>query len=396
MKLLFVADGRSPIALSWMRHWVEAGHEVHLVSTFACRPDPSLAGLEVVTVAYSGAKRRPEPVEGRRPPARSALWGARTLNLRTTFRQWMGPLTVGRSSRRLTGIIQRLHPDLVHAMRIPFEGMLAADAIAATPDAPPLLVSIWGNDLTLHAPSSAPMRHYTEWTMQVADALHADCQRDVRLAKQWGFKLGQPTLVMPGNGGVRAELFHPPDHPVEAPVVINPRGFRGYVRNDTFFKAIPLVLERRPGARFVCLAMAGEPQALGWIRDLGIAHAVELLPLIPHEALGDVFRAAQVVVSPTTHDGTPNSLLEGMACGCFPVGGDLESIREWITPGVNGLLADPADSRSLADAILRALDDPALRAGAATHNAEILAARADYEANMRRAEDFYARLTAKK
>jgi glycosyltransferase involved in cell wall biosynthesis len=396
MKLLFVADGRSPIALSWMRHWVEAGHEVHLVSTFACRPDPSLAGLEVVTVAYSGAKRRPEPVEGRRPPARSALWGARTLNLRTTFRQWMGPLTVGRSSRRLTGIIQRLRPDLVHAMRVPFEGMLAADAIAATPEAPPLLISIWGNDFTLHAPSSAPMRHYTEWTMQVSDALHADCQRDVRLAKQWGFRAGQPTLVMPGNGGIRTELFHPPDHPVEAPVVINPRGFRGYVRNDTFFKAIPLVLERRPGARFVCLAMAGEPQALGWIRDLGIAHAVELLPLIPHEALGDVFRAAQVVVSPTTHDGTPNSLLEGMACGCFPVAGDLESIREWITPGVNGLLADPADSRSLADAILRALDDPALRAGAATHNAEILAARADYEANMRRAEDFYARLTAKK
>ena len=33
------------------------------------------------------------------------------------------------------------------------------------------------------------------------------------------------------------------------------------------------------------------------------------------------------------HDGTPNTLLEGMACGCLPVAGDLDSIREWLKPG---------------------------------------------------------------
>lgn len=396
MRLLFVADGRSPIALNWIRYWVEGGHEVHLVSTFACRPALALASLEVINVAYSASRRPREMVEGRRPASRSLVWGARTLGVRTRFRQWMGPLTVGRASRRLAGIIARIRPDLVHAMRIPFEGMLAADAIAATPDAPPLLVSVWGNDFTLHAPSSAPMRHYTEWTMQVADALHADCQRDARLAKQWGFKPGQPVLVAPGNGGVRAEVFHPPARPVEAPVVINPRGFRGYVRNDTFFKAIPLVLKDRPDAHFVCAAMAGEPQALGWIRKLGIESSTELLSPLPHTDMAEVFRSAQVLVSPTTHDGTPNSLLEGMACGCFPVAGDIESIREWITPGVNGLLADPSNPQSLAEAIVRALNDASLRGEAAARNAEMIAARADYGANMGRAEVFYRQLTGKK
>jgi glycosyltransferase involved in cell wall biosynthesis len=60
----------------------------------------------------------------------------------------------------------------------------------------------------------------------------------------------------------------------------------------------------------------------------------------------DVFRGAQIVVSPSIHDGTPNSLLEAMACGCFPVAGDLESIREWITHGQNGLLFDANDAAS--------------------------------------------------
>ena len=76
--------------------------------------------------------------------------------------------------------------------------------------------------------------------------------------------------------------------------------------------------------------------------DSGIEyqHAVELLPPLSHAQMAEVFRRAQIVASPSIHDGTPNTLLEGIACGCFPVAGDLESIREWITPNENGLLFD--------------------------------------------------------
>jgi glycosyltransferase involved in cell wall biosynthesis len=174
--------------------------------------------------------------------------------------------------------------------------------------------------------------------------------------------------------------------------VINPRGFRGYVRNDTFFQSIPKVLARRPDARFLCASMAGEPQAQKWIEQLGIQASVELLPALPHHKMADKFRSAAVLVSASTHDGTPNTLLEGMACGCFPVAGDLESIREWITPGVNGLLVDPSDPDSLAEAILSALDQPELREKAAEENRRIISARADFSQNMSRAEAFYSRL----
>jgi glycosyltransferase involved in cell wall biosynthesis len=187
-------------------------------------------------------------------------------------------------------------------------------------------------------------------------------------------------------------VFYPPAQPVTDPVVINPRGFRGYVRNDTFFQSIPKVLARRPDARFLCASMAGEPQAQAWIDQLGIQEAVKLLPALPHPAMADVFRSAAVLVSPSTHDGTPNTLLEGMACGCFPVAGDLESIREWITPGVNGSLVDPADAGALAEAILMALDQPDLRARAQQHNRQMIAERAEYTQSMERAAQFYRRL----
>ena len=376
MRLLFIADGRSPIAQNWIRYFAERDDEVHLVSTFACSVDFPLNGFEITPVAFSSIKKQTQ-----RPGSASS----QALGLRTAIRHLLGPLTIPRASRRLRSIIQKVQPDLIHAMRIPYEGMLAADAYTGIP----LIVSVWGNDFTLHAPSTVLMRHYTNWTMKVADALHADCERDIRLGKEWGFNPTKPTLVTPGNGGIRMDIFYPPTKPVEEPVIINPRGFRAYVRNNNFFKAIPLVLGKHPNAKFICASMAGESQAQQWIQELNIDHAVELLAPMPHSQMADVFRGAQIIISPSIHDGTPNSLLEGMACGCFPIAGDLESIREWITPNENGLLFDSTDHQSIANSIMQAIENKSLRLFAAGLNIKIIARRAEFRQCMDQADKFY-------
>jgi glycosyltransferase involved in cell wall biosynthesis len=379
MKILFVADGRSPISQNWIRHFVQHGDEVYLASTFACSLDFPVKELEITPVAFSSVQK-----VNRRPGTRSA----RTVGLRTMIRQWFGPFTIRRAADRLHGFIERVKPDIVHAMRIPYEGMMAADAYTGAP----LIVSTWGNDFTLHAPSTRLMEHYTRWTMKVADALHADCQRDVRLAYEWGLARDKLSLVAPGNGGIRTDIFYPPQKPMEEPVIINPRGFRPYVRNDVFFQAIPFVRAKHPNAKFVFALMAGEVQAETWIRELGVRDSVELLPPLPHAQMADIFRRAQIVASPSIHDGTPNSLLEGIACGCFPVAGDLESIREWITPNENGLLFDSNDARSIADTICAAIENISLREKAASRNHEIISTRAEYQKNMKRAQEFYKKV----
>ena len=391
MRLLFVADGRSPTALNWMRYFTERGDDVFLASTYACKPDLKLSGFEYIPVAFSQTRSAPtHPAASGTTRKSGILWGASTLQLRTAIRQWLGPLTISRAAGRLRGMIARTRPELVHAMRIPYEGMLAADAAGLAP----LLVSVWGNDFTLHAPSTPLMRHYTRRTLKTADALHSDCQRDIRLGRKWGFAPQKPTLVIPGSGGIRSDIFFPASGPAETALVVNPRGFRAYVCNEAFFHAIPLVLKHRPDARFACPAMAGERQVLEWIDKLGIGAAVDPLPHCSQAELAALFRSAQLVVSPTTHDGTPNSLLEALACGCFPVAGDLDSIREWITPGKNGLLVDATDPQALADAILRGLNDPGLRKDAAGINAAVIAERAEYGQSMSRAAEFYQKLVA--
>ncbi|MEE9217432.1 MAG: glycosyltransferase family 4 protein [Anaerolineales bacterium] len=328
-----------------------------------------------------------------------------TIGLRTLIRHWLGPATVSRSAKQVRALITEIEPDLVHAMRIPFEGAMAA---ASNPIAP-LLVSIWGNDLTLHAPTTPPMRNLTRRTLSRTNALHTDTRRDAELAQQWGFADDRPQMVLPGNGGVRRDIFFPgepgqSEHPAltqvlemlspEVPVVVNPRGFRAYVRNDTFFKAIPILLERVPTAVFLCPNMAGQRKAEEWIERLRIGDSVHLLPKLTPSDLAVVFRRAQVSVSPSEHDGTPNTLLEAMACGAYPVAGDLQSIREWIEDGKNGTLVDPASADQVAEAIAHALEDAELQERAAEENIRLVETRADYKQGMQRAQAFYEEVLA--
>ena len=399
MNLLFVADGRSQIALNWIRYFTETDHEVHLVSTYPCTPELRLASLTIIPVGGSElAGSQPSTTSGQRARLRKLV----PVGVRTALRQWLGPLTLPGAARRLRAVVEHTRPDAIHAMRIPFEGMLATQAnlTQGKIELPPVVISVWGNDFTLHATVNPRLARLTRQALARADALHTDCFRDQRAAREWGFVAKKPAIVLPGNGGIDLEIFYPHTDPSsiqtgakdEGQIVINPRGIRAYVRNDTFFRAIPLVLTHKPYVRFLCPWMMEESQALRWVNDLGIGHAVDLLPRQTRPQMAELFRRAQVAVSLTEHDGTPNTLLEAMACGCYPVAGDIESIREWIIPGVNGSLVAPNDPAQTAQAILGALEVDAKREVAAVNNIQIVRQRAEYLTCMAQAEAFYRSL----
>jgi glycosyltransferase involved in cell wall biosynthesis len=386
MKILLVADGRSTTTRAWVRAVNRLGHQVILVTTYPCAPLDGVEADVTLPVAFSalGGSGAGNLATAQKTALRGMVTRARSLFL--AARYLLGPLTLRYYGPRLRWLVERIQPDLVHAQRIPFEGMLAAYA----PREVPLAVSIWGNDLTLHAAGSAQMAALTRRTLARADALIADAQRDVRLARAWGLDRTKPVLVVPGNGGIdldeikavkqRVQAGQIPSafDPGDSPLVINPRGFRtGSVRQDTFFQALPLILQRKPGIKFVCAAMAGQKEALNWISRLKLEGKVSLLPHLPQEQLWQLFARAQVSVSISQHDGTPNTLLETMAFGAFPIAGDIESLREWITPGSNGLLVEPASPQGLAEAVLLALDNPDLRRDAEVKNSLLIAERAE-------------------
>lgn len=402
MHILFVADGRSPTTRRWIQSARALQHEITLISTYPCDPLAEAQNTLVFPVAFSSygtsTKNSPSTPLSKPGPTQRLLKRFRSLFL--AVRAWLGPLTLPGSAASFRKLVEQIHPDAVHALRIPFEGMLAT----YTPTDIPLILSIWGNDLTLHAPASPWMRARTIQALHRANGVIADAQRDIRLARQWGYPYDRPTLVAPGNGGVdlaglRREASgaisapgntpSPTPHP--GPLVINPRGLRAYVRNDTFFQAIPLVLERNPQVRFVCPAMAGQAEALGWVSKLRLEEQVQLLPSLSQGQLWNWMMHSDAVVSISNHDGTPNTLLESMVCGCFPIVGDLEALREWITPGRNGLLVEPGKPQDLAAALLLALENPGLRQAAAETNLRLVQERCEINLVRAQMQVFYQR-----
>jgi glycosyltransferase involved in cell wall biosynthesis len=396
MRILFLADGRSPIAQSWIGGRIEDGHEVHLVSSRAqdAARLPGLASFRCLPLIS-----RPRGQRGQGASAAVTQRSAASLAASKFALHWLAPLWIAERAQRFAHMARELEPDLTHALRLPLEGMVAARAMERDARSWPLAISIWGNDFTLHAPASPFMTQWTRRAMQRADALHVDCKRDVSAAGSWGFERGRAVLVAPGNGGIRSEVFHPVRQPAgwaqrwglpaDATVFVNPRGLRGYARSDTFFKALPIVLRDLPTAGFLCVGMAGSPLAEGWVRRLNLADRVRLLPALSPGEMAAVFQGAVASLSITTHDGTPNTLLEAMACGCFPIAGDIASLREWIRDGENGHLVPPGDAAAVARAMVSAARSSDLRTHAAQINTRLVAERGEARAVGRMIDEFY-------
>lgn len=401
--LLIVADGRSPTTLSWINNILTLDLEISLISTFPCQQPPGITHFHILPVAFSKFSTRDIQKTRLRHQQKSVSGIKRMVRkfapVFQILRYSLGPLTLQKYAQSLRQIVQDIQPDLIHALRIPFEGMLAS----SNPDNIPFLVSTWGNDLTLHAKGSILMRRHTRRCLQRADGLISDTHRDIRLAKDWGFDADAPTLVVPGSGGVdldaiqRSAGFNESQYniPLQGDWVVNPRGIRpGSVHQEAFIAAIPMVLAKHPDTLFLCPGLAGKEQIIKKVEKSGISEKTFLLPRLSQRDVWGLMKRSSLFISPSSHDGTPNTLLEAMACGCFPIAGDIESLREWIDPGVNGYLVDPRNPESLAEAIIKALEFPELRVKAARHNMKLIQTQADRRTTIPKIQNFYNRFIA--
>lgn len=391
MHILITADGRSPIAINWIRMVLDAGHMVTLVTTYPCQEIPGVEHIIPLHVAFGSLAGG-----GSSPSSALRRLVRRFRPLFQAARNTFAPLGMERAGRQFSRLVEQVQPDIVHALRIPYEGILASH----TPPGIPLVVNIWGNDFTLHANSSRMLGRLTTGTLRRADALMADTRRDLRLAVRWGFDSTKPALALPSAGGIdleqvgaavplpfRQEVFA--KIPKDIPWVVNPRGIRAYTRTDVFFQSIPLVLNRWQNVRFLCPGMENRKEAEDWVQRLGIDDHVHLLPVLSQDDLWRLFSRSVMSLSITMHDGTPNTLLEAMSCGSLPIAGDLETLREWITPGVNGLLVDPNQPQAVADAMLLGFANPQLFRTAAEINRNIILERAETRMVREKLQKFY-------
>ena len=82
---------------------------------------------------------------------------------------------------------------------------------------------------------------------------------------------------------------------------------------------------------------------------------------VPNGSLRELYNTSKVVIDLSDHQGLGRIGLEAMACGAATVLTRIGGINEYIRDGENTLAVDPQDEPSAIQAILRLVDDEALR-----------------------------------
>lgn len=146
---------------------------------------------------------------------------------------------------------------------------------------------------------------------------------------------------------------------------------------DRLIAALPAVLARRPDVTVLVVGDGAERQRLEQqARDLGVAHAVRFLGAILHAGIRTYLNGADIFVSLYHYSNVGNPLLEALACAKCIVTIDNGATGKLIRDGETGLLVHEQALEHLPGALLRVIDDPALRARLSS------GARADAEANL--------------
>jgi glycosyltransferase involved in cell wall biosynthesis len=172
----------------------------------------------------------------------------------------------------------------------------------------------------------------------------------------------QAQTVLINGSGVDLEHFHPVPAPKNAPVfllvcrLVKDKGVVEYV------EAARIVKSRHPEATFNLLGPFdyNNPSALSrqqietWQQEGLITYCGETEDVRPFLSASSVF------VLPSYYEGTPRSVLEAMAVGRPILTTDVAGCRETVVEGENGFLVPRGDSKALADAMERFIDNPAL------------------------------------
>jgi glycosyltransferase involved in cell wall biosynthesis len=114
---------------------------------------------------------------------------------------------------------------------------------------------------------------------------------------------------------------------------------------------------------------------------------VKVLPRMAYPALRDLYAAASVVVVPSRvvdHPSGITTLFEGMAMGRAVVASDIGAANHAVRDGANGVLVPAGDALALRAAIVRLMQDAALRARLGNAARETIVSEFSYASYVRR------------
>jgi len=274
--------------------------------------------------------------------------------------------------------IKKYHPSTVHALELQNAGYVALKGLKKNkPDGLRLLVTNWGSDIVWFQ-EFPKHKQRLERLLSIADAHSSECERDVALAKDLGFK-GQVMPVIPNAGGfTEADLTMPRLTAVQRKTIAL-KGYDGWVgRAKVSIEAIRSMALELHGHEIVVYSANRSVLKLAKKveRETGLSIKANGKGKLTHKQVLELFARSRIYIGLSESDGISTSMLEAMAMGAIPVQTSTACCDEWFQD--SGVAVHEISVPAVVDAIRKGLklaEDPSH----AAKNLETIKQRANAE-----------------
>jgi len=370
LKICYIADANSVHTKRWLRYFVNRGHEIHLIP---------LADYN------------------------KKISGVIYHNLKIKFKAIPKLRTIEKIIR-LRKLIKIISPDIIHGHYVSGGGYLSHFS-----GFKPLVITAWGSDIYLYSKQTFIEKILTKRTLQNADLITAD-SNDLR---NEAIKLGaseEKSYII--QFGVNTELFHPGYNVSNLKrelkikdnekVIFSPRAMKPVYNIDNIIRAFKLLQKKFSNLKLILKLYLKEDEGYKkyiekLVKELSVEEQTIFIKRVEYSTMAKLYNLSDVVVSVSSTDGTPMSVLEAMACGCNIVASNIPSLQEWIKDDWNGHLVNVKDpeeiSRKIEKCLLMKFDE---RQEIINQNLNIIKEKADYYSNMKKMEKLYCSLAGGK
>ncbi len=287
--------------------------------------------------------------------------------------------------KRLQRYIKKTDPLLIHSMETQGAGYLVSEVkpLFKREQFPVWWHTNWGSDIFLFG-RLQQHKQRIQAVLRQCDFYSCECNRDIRLAREFGFA-GQTFPVYPNTGGFDLEALQNIRRnatPTSMRKTIMLKGYQGWAgRALAGLRALERCADVLKGYRLVIYSntAAADIQIAAELFSVSTGVPVELMP----ENSGNIeilkkHSEARISIGLSISDSISISLLESMAMGSFPVQSDTSSANEWIVDNETGFIVPPEDPEIIEQALRKALANDDMVDKAATKNWNTIAEKAEY------------------
>jgi hypothetical protein len=245
---------------------------------------------------------------------------------------------------------------------------------------PPSIITCWGSDIYLFGRLKEHEPKIRE-VLRTFDYYSCECERDVHLARTYGFR-GSVLPVFPNSGGFDLAQISSlrKAGPISKRRSIVLKGYQNWAgRALVGIRALERCAELLKGYELNVYSANSDVRIAAELFERSTGIPTKMIPEgTPHHDILRMHGSARISIGLSISDAISTSLLEAMVMGSFPIQSWTGCASEWIVDGETGILAPPEDPEIVEAAIRRALTDDTLVDQAAEKNHKLAEERLDW------------------